>query len=663
MSGSNWSRGALTALVAALAIQPAQADEIDVAAAKFGSLPSVIDLGVSPDGSKIYMVGTRKDGGENTVVVDLATSNAVPIMSSQRGLERITDCQFVLDDRVVCGLYMFSATGGSVNAASRLASIAADGKDMKALTPPMSRVALYNVGYGGEIIDYNVAGDPKSVLMDRYVAPEASTGSLMSRKDEGLAVEAVDLYSGKRRQVEKPRDVVGFMTDGKGDVRLMVTQPVNAAGYAERRTNYFVRPTSGAGWEPLSTVTSDSGLAQGFVPVAVAPERNSVIGFDNYQGRKALFEKPLGAGGEAKLLLSHPQADVDGLVRIGRDQRIIGATYATEQRLVEYFDKDMAALATALGKALPAGSQVGIVDATRDERKLILFVTSDVDPGQYYMFDRDTKRLSPITGVREELAGVTFGQMKAVRYPAADGTMIPAYLTLPPGGEGKKLPAIVMPHGGPQARDEWGFDWLVQYFVTQGYAVLQPNYRGSTGYGAEWFQKNGWQGWKTAIGDVNDAGRWLLSQGITTPDKMAIVGWSYGGYAALQSAVLDPDLFKAIVAIAPVTDLDVFKSEFRDRGNFRIMENFVGIGPHIDEGSPARHADRFKAPVMIFHGDLDMNVGVGEGRLMNNRLKSAGKTVTYVEFKDLDHQLYDGAARTKMLADSDHFLRRTLGIQ
>ncbi|MFC0203389.1 S9 family peptidase [Novosphingobium soli] len=649
--------------LAALAVQSVSADEISEAAAKFGARPSVLDLGISPNGEKIFIIGTRIDGGENAIVVDLATTHAVPILSSAGGTEKLTHCQFIMDDRVVCGIYVFERTGGSVDAATRLATISADGKDMKKLSAPTRMSAYYRSGYGGGIIDYNVADDPRSVLMVRHVAPEVTSSSLVASKERGLTVEAVDVYSLKRRVVEPPRDVAAFQTDGLGNVRIMETMPVNTSGYVEPRSNYFVRPVPGGDWQRLSTVTYDSGKSRGFEPIAVAPERNSIIGFDDYQGRKALFEKPLTSGGEAKVLLAHPRADVDGLVRMGRDQRIVGVTYATEKRYVEYFDKELAALAASLRKALVGNPQISIIDASKDEKRLILFIGSDVDPGQYYMFDKATKKLSPIMGVRENLGGVKFGEMKPVTFPAADGTQIPGYLTLPPNSTGKNLPAIVMPHGGPAARDEWGFDWLVQYFVTQGYAVLQPNYRGSTGYGSGWFQKNGFQSWKTAIGDVNDAGRWLVSQGITSSDKLAIVGWSYGGYAALQSAVLDPDLYKAVVAIAPVTDLEVLKGESRYYSNHRIMENFIGSGPHIAEGSPARHADRFKAPVLLFHGDLDMNVGVEESRLMNSRLKAAGKSVDYVEFKSLEHQLDDNAARTQLLASTDRFLRRTLGVK
>jgi dipeptidyl aminopeptidase/acylaminoacyl peptidase len=330
--------------------------------------------------------------------------------------------------------------------------------------------------------------------------------------------------------------------------------------------------------------------------------------------------------------------------------------------MAEYFDSELLGIARALDRALGGGKQIDFIDATADESKLIILVTGDTEPGKYYLYDKSTQQLAFLMNSRDQLRGVTLGEMKPVQYPAADGTMIPAYLTLPPDSDGRNLPTIVMPHGGPQARDEWGFDWLSQYFVARGFAVLQPNYRGSAGFGAEWFKENGWQSWETAVGDVNSAGRWLLDQGIAAPDKLAILGWSYGGYAALQSQVLDPNLFKAVVAVAPVTDLERLRQEFRDQGNRLIMERFIGNGPHLEAGSPARHASAFRAPVLLFHGDTDLNVSVDESRLMESRLRAAGKQVTYVEFDKLDHQLDTTEARTRLLSQSDAFLRAALGL-
>jgi dipeptidyl aminopeptidase/acylaminoacyl peptidase len=234
---------------------------------------------------------------------------------------------------------------------------------------------------------------------------------------------------------------------------------------------------------------------------------------------------------------------------------------------------------------------------------------------------------------------------------------------MPVGGAQKNLPAIVMPHGGPSARDEWGFDWLAQFFASRGYAVLQPNYRGSSGYGESWFKNQGFKSWKTAIGDVNDAGRWLAAQGIADPAKLAIVGWSYGGYAALQSGALDPDMYKAVVAIAPVTDLAALVEESRDYSDSRYVTAMIGSGPHVSEGSPTQNARKLKAPVLMFHGDRDLNVPILQARRMESRLKEAGKKVELIVYPKLDHQIDDSTARKDMLKRTDDFLRATLNIR
>jgi dipeptidyl aminopeptidase/acylaminoacyl peptidase len=294
---------------------------------------------------------------------------------------------------------------------------------------------------------------------------------------------------------------------------------------------------------------------------------------------------------------------------------------------------------------------------------MLIFSGSDRDPGVYYIFDRPSKQLQTFLVARSELEGVTLATMKPVSYPAADGTSIPAFLTLPPGKDSAKgLPAIVMPHGGPSARDNWGFDWLAQFYAARGFAVIQPNFRGSTGYGDAWVAKNGFRSWPTAIGDVLDAGRWLVHEGIADPAKLAIVGWSYGGYAALQASVVDPTVFKAVVAIAPVTDLGALKEEFHNWSDYDLVSDFVGDGKLMHEGSPIEHADKIKAPVLLFHGDFDRNVNSNQSKRMAARLQAVGAKCELVTWPDLDHQLEDSAARALMLRKSDEFLRKALAL-
>jgi dipeptidyl aminopeptidase/acylaminoacyl peptidase len=221
--------------------------------------------------------------------------------------------------------------------------------------------------------------------------------------------------------------------------------------------------------------------------------------------------------------------------------------------------------------------------------------------------------------------------------------------------------AVVLPHGGPSARDEWGFDWLAQFLAARGYAVIQPNYRGSAGYGDEWMGKNGFRDWRTAIGDVSASARYLKAQGIADPNRLVIVGWSYGGYAALQSAAVEPTLYKAAVAIAPVTDLTMLKAESEDFTNHELMKDFIGSGPHVIEGSPLHHAGAIKVPVLLFHGDMDANVGVAQSQKMSEALQAAGARAEFVRFKGLDHQLDDTNARIQMLTRIGEFLDSAIG--
>jgi dipeptidyl aminopeptidase/acylaminoacyl peptidase len=392
----------------------------------------------------------------------------------------------------------------------------------------------------------------------------------------------------------------------------------------------------------------------------VDPQLNAVYALEKINGRQALYRVALDGSMRKDLVFAHPEVDVDGLVRIGRSQRPVGASYATEHRRAVYFDDELKRLGQSLSKALPRLPLIRFIDSSVDERKLLIWAGSDTDPGRYYVYDKPTRNLSEIMLSRPQLEGLKLAPVKAVTYRAADGTTIPAYLTLPPGSSGNGLPAIVMPHGGPSARDEWGFDWLAQFYANRGFAVLQPNFRGSAGFGDEWYKRNGFQSWHTAVGDVVDSGRWLVSEGVADPSKLAIVGWSYGGYAALQSNVVEPNLFKAVVAIAPVTDLNLLKEQYRNWTSFALARDFIGSGPHIRDGSPAQNAGRIKAPVLMFHGDLDRNVEVSASKLMEQRLRHSRKQVELVVYPGLDHYLDDSQARSDVLRRSDQFLRSAL---
>lgn len=644
---------------------PAPAPAPAAVAAAFGARPDIQQISLSPDGTHIAIISPTKGRGAALLIADVVKGGPPKgILQTDGKPQRLTDCAWTTNVRLVCGIYIVVPDGRDNMAFTRLIAIDSDGSDMKLLSARTDDRSLRVMQAGGSIIDLTSDGGEGSVLLTRDYVPQSTTGSMLGDTRSGYGVERVDTVSLSRKMVEAPRsDADTFISDGQGRVRVMGIQPKASSGYDRNIVNYYYRKPGARDWLTLGTVTIGAGVVDGFEPEAVDPGLNVVYGYDADKGHRTLSRISLDGSLKREQVFARNDVDVAGLVKIGRQQRVVGISFITDRRQTEFFDPALKTLRVALGKALPKTPLITFVDASADESKLLLFAASDVNPGRYYLYDKATHQLGEIAPDRPQLAATTLAAVKAITYPAADGTPIPAYLTLPPGSDGRNLPAIVMPHGGPGSRDEWGFDWLAQFFVARGFAVLQPNYRGSTGYGEAWFEKNGFQSWKTAIGDVNDAGRYLEKAGIAAPGKLAIVGWSYGGYAALQSAVLDPDLFKAIVAIAPVTDLETLREESRYFTNYKLVDGFIGRGAHLREGSPAQNVARIKAPVLLFHGDRDRNVGVGESRMMASRLKGAGKQVSYVEFHDLDHQLEDGGTRTEMLEKSDAFLRASLGIK
>lgn len=626
----------------------------------FGARELVTGVRLSPDGARYLALIALKGRGTRVIVADVAGKELVQSVLVSRGNpERLTHCDWASTTRLVCGIYAVGGTGRDALSFTRLLALDADGRNRVLLTAGRQPgEALAVMQSGGEVIDWFGDAAGNSLLMTRQFVRDTTNTT-----QPGYAVERVDPVTLKRSTIERPNtEAEEYITDGHGSVRIIGVRPQDVRGYGKTSIRYQFRKRGTRDWQPLSVVTGDSQTRAGFDPYAVDRDLDVAYGFDVDRGRTALFKVALDGSGKRELVFGRPDVDVDGLIRIGRQRRVVGVTFATERRQSAFFDPELKKLQAALAKAIPNLPLIRFVDASADEQRLLLWAGSDVDPGQYFVFDKKTRHLDRLSGVRPELDGTTLAAVKPVTYAAADGTAVPAYLTLPPGREAKGLPTIVMPHGGPSARDEWGFDWLVQFFAARGYAVLQPNFRGSSGYGDAWFQNNGFRSWQTAIGDVNDAGRWLVKEGVADPCKLAIVGWSYGGYAALQSPVLAPDLFKAIVAIAPVTDLATLREEHRNFDDFILVDAFIGKGEHVKAGSPAQNADAIRAPVLLFHGDKDRNVGVGESRLMASRLKKAGKAVEYVEFKGIDHYVEDGEARTGMIDKADTFLRKAMGM-
>jgi len=631
---------------------------LDKAAAIFGARPFVTHMSLSPDASRIAYVGAGE--GQITVLMigDLAKGTLKAITYTKNDPLDLRSCDWASDDRLICQSYGLDILYSKRVAFTRLFGIDADGKNMKSLAVPVSDSALRASQYDGDVIDYL---DRKGqVLIARDHVPSESTGTIVSHNENGIGVDLVDVRTGSGRAIVHARETAdSYLSDGKGHVRIMSVDQVDNSDDANLtgRVSYLYRAKVDGPWQPFGT---DDRNHAGMTPIAVDGDLNVAYVLKKKDGRRALYRVALDGSMKEDLVLDNPTVDIDGVIEL--NGRVIGARYTIDQSTAVYFDPDYEKLAQQLARALPATPAIDFVDSSRDGDTLLIYASSDTDEGHFYTFQKSTHALHPLMSVRPQADGLTLARVKVVTYKSFDGTDVPAYLTLPPGSGGKNLPAIVMPHGGPESRDRWGFDPLVQFFANRGFAVLQPEFRGSTGFGEAWFLHNGFQSWRTSIGDVNAAGKWLVGQGIADPAKLGIFGWSYGGYAALQSNVLDPNLFKAVVAVAPVTDLSLLRKESEGFTDEQLEKARIGSGPMLDEASPDRHADMFKAPVMIFHGDRDINVGFAESQAMNEALHRAGKQSQLVRYQGLDHQLSDTKVLMDLLSRSDIFLRKSMGM-
>jgi acetyl esterase/lipase len=635
------------------------ADPSLIADAKaFGTRQSVESVDISPSGKRILVIDPGPGKSSVLSIVDVASGAVKPILKSDADPEGLFWCKFESDDELICRYGGSTYYEDLLVGFSRLIAIDANGQNVRQLGQPSHFMEEGIRQYDGAVLDWLPEEDGALLMARTYNRQVGTTGTRFNDSRKGLGVDRIKLADMKASEVEKPQPTgSGYMTDGRGNVRMIAFSGTDGDSLTGR-ISWRYRTKGSREWREFGIY--DTVNETGYYPLAVDHSCDCVYALKTLNGRDALYRVKLDGTMTAELVASHPAVDIRSIERVGRGQKIIGYSFIEDRSKIKYFDPEFEKLAGALAKALPQQPLIDFEEASADGTKLLIRARGDSDPGTYYYFDKASKRLDEIGRVRPLLEGRKLSSVRVVEVPAADGAKIPAYLTLPPSGAQTNLPAVVLPHGGPSSRDTWGFDWLAQFFAARGYAVIQPNYRGSSGYGDEWEGENGFRGWKTAIDDVTASARYLTAKGIADPGKLAIVGWSYGGYAALQSAVIEPGLYKAAVAIAPVTDLALLKQEAQRFTNYDLVRNFIGDGPHVAQGSPLRHASAIKAPVMLVHGDMDLNVGISHSDKMAAALREAGVKVDYLRYKGLEHSLEDSNARVEMLTRVGEFLDRSV---
>ena len=634
-------------------------------AAAFGSRRSVTHLRLSPDGGRVVFIKPTVGQGSAAVTLKL-TPGAKPhlAIAADGKPDRLGGCNWVSNRRLVCTVYGTVRRGryGLLLPFTRLVAVDADGGNLSLLSMRPKEYSRGVLLRGGDVLDW-LPNERDAVLMTRHYLPDDHLGTRLGSTLKGLGVDRVDTRTLATQQVEAPRkDAAFYLTDGRGSVRIMGILDFRAGDQISGVVTNLYRKKDSRNWHKLGDY--DAVNDTGFYVAAVDPDLNVAYGFEKKDNRFALYSIALDGSMRKRLLYARPGADVDGVMELGRHRRVVGVTYSSNQgRGFHIIDPTIGRLTAAFARALPKNDYISIVDANSDESELAVLASGNHDPGAYYLYSGKDHQLRAFYVVRDGFEDANFGTVTPITYPAADGTTISGSLTLPPGRKnGKGLPAIVLLHRSAAARHERGFDWLSQYFANRGFAVLQPNYRGSHRTGEAWYKNGDSRSWRTRVSDVLTAGRWLVAQGIADPSKLGIVGWSFGGYVALQSAVTDPSVYKAVIAIAPVTDLQAFKEQSRHWTDFAVVSRYVGSGPQVREASPADNAAKIKVPVLLFHGTMDHVAYVNQSQLMADSLQAAGEAHELVTFDGLGHRLDDSAARAQLLRESDAFLRKSMGL-
>ena len=454
---------------------------------------------------------------------------------------------------------------------------------------------------------------------------------------------------------ENPGNIMGWMTDNDGKLRIALTSDgVNSSIlYREEESDPFL---------PILTTNFKVSVSPLFFTF---DNKELYVSSNRNRDKSAIYKFDLNTAKETDLIFEHDEVDVSGLIRSKKRKVLTAVSYYTDKRKIHFLDDWREKLQNNLESKLK-GVEVAISDISKDETKAIIVTFSDVSRGTYYYYDIEKDELTKLADLRPWLDPNHMSEMKPIKYTSRDGLTINGYLTIPKGSNGKNLPVVVNPHGGPWARDRWGFNPEIQYLANNGYAVFQMNFRGSSGYGREFWEKSFKQWGKTMQDDITDGGQWLIKEGIANPDKIGIYGASYGGYATLAGLTFTPDLYACGVDYVGVSSLFTFMESmppywelYRD-----MMYEMVGH-PEKDKellasSSPLMHVDKIKVPLFIAQGANDPRVKKSESDQIVEALKQKGIDVPYMVKDDEGHGFYNEENRFDFYREMSAFLEKHL---
>jgi dipeptidyl aminopeptidase/acylaminoacyl peptidase len=616
----------------------------------YGNLPEIRSLAISPNGKHfaylidspevegliVHELGVGAVGGART---DKVKARFVEFASPDYAILRASETTSVFGFR---GRFEHSAAISYDIPANKLTVLLKKTEDLFPAQTGLGRIL-------------GVSRDGRRVFMPAFMG---------RGNNPGYDLLSVDLRNGRGRVVTRGKsDTTDWIVKRDGTV-------LAREDYDNGHNKYAIRTRLRGSWEKIF-VQNVSQIPLSLV--GVNPDQSALIVVDRTKENdfSAVYELSFDGKFSAPVFSRDDAAIEDILTDIQRT--VIGVRYSGLFPEYEFYDKSLGD-ALAIAQDYFGGDAVRLESWTDDLNELVLYVAGSSSSGIYYIYNRAKNSMTQAARSRPQIAPEDIGPVFTIEYPARDKLNISGILTLPPGSTGaeKNLPLIVLPHGGPESYDEIGFDWLAQFFASRGYIVLQPNFRGSSGFGAE-FRDAGRGEWGRKMqDDITDGVKALINTGRADPERICIVGASYGGYAALAGGAFTPSLYKCVAAIAPVSDLPrMLIDEKQDHGtNHWVYDYWTDVigdlkaeRKKLESISPVNFAADFQAPVLLIHGKDDTVVPMRQSTRMERALINAGKPVELIRLKGEDHWLSTSETRLETLKALDAFVSKHLGAQ
>ncbi len=627
----------LAALVGpgALAQTPAPSPQPEVS--RYAQLPFLSDAQLSPNGQLI--AARLSAGGEEHIVIWTIADgpDQRPLTVRVAGIESF---MWAGDDRLLIHQLRLAVRAES--------SAIYVGPQRRVIKLDLASRRLSLLGESEGVYDEVIFLDPHG----RYVLL-ASQASILGTP----GVVHVDLATNASTLIERPRrGVWSWHADANGIVRVGID-------YDDNRTRIFYREGPG---QPLRLIETRRNLADQSVIDQVrfiSDTSRGIIVTNAATGRFGVYEYDFATDTRGAALFEHPEADVTEAI-FGEGGTLEGVRYDDERPRIRWFDTRLADMQALIDRTLRDKTNT-IVSRSRDGSRALVFSSAADDPGTYYVFDRAARRMEAFASPYDMLADLPHAPVRPITYRSRDGLTIRGYLTLPRGRPERGLPLIVLPHGGPFLRDTWTFDPEVQFLASQGYAVLQANFRGSTGYGRDFVARGFGQLGAGMIDDLEDGIDWLAGQGTIDPARVCIMGSSYGGYAASWAAIRSPQRYRCAISWAGPSDLRTMLRHtakgFSARRYFREYRQQVEGTPAIDLDavSPARQAARLRVPLLIGHGRNDSVVPPEQSeRLVGALTRARAANVESVFYPKSAHAFTEVTEREDFLRRVAAFLAR-----